>query len=63
MIPAARLDSVEVLRDDLFPLVRVQVIQVDLTVYGSVGAVNETSSVTRPPIDAQIVLVWHHDMI
>ena len=63
MIPTAGLDSVEVLWADFFPLVGVQVIQEDLTVDRPVGAVYKTTCIARSTIDAQIVLVWHHDVV
>ena len=63
MVPPARVDTVEVFWDDFLPLARMQIVQVDLTVNRSVGAVNETTSVARSPIDDEVVLVRHHEMV
>ena len=40
VVPPATFDTVEVFGHNFVPLVRLQVVEVDLTVYGPVGAID-----------------------
>ena len=63
MVSATRFDPIQVLGDHLLPLVRHQVVEEYFTVDWPVRSIDKTARVTGPTVDAQVVLVGHHDMV
>ena len=63
VVSTTRFDPIQILGDHLLPPVRHQVVEEYFTVDWPVRSINKTARVTGPTIDAQVVLVGHHDMV
>ena len=63
MVPSTRFHSVEILRTNFLPPVLVKIEEEDLTVDRAVSALDKPSCVALSAVNAQVVLIRHHEVI